>query len=214
MERRRNRQGLGHLGTTRLAGFHGTLNGAFVPGDHGLPIGIEVHRLDHFTLRRFGTGSGNTGVIQAKHGSHGTGTDRYGFLHGGGTQANQGHSILESNDAGRNQRRVFTETVPGQHGGLTPALFQPQTPGRNTGGQHHRLRVDRLGQHFGRTFGNHRPQIIAKRGRSLVESSAHHAGVAIGGHHANALRALAGKYESKRHSAVSSIRIRAGPRPT
>ena len=100
MERRRNRQRLGHLGATRLAGFHCPLDCALVTGNHGLAVGIEIHRLDDFTLRRFGTGGGDTGIVQAEYGGHGAGADRHRLLHGCGAQANQRHRILEIDDAG------------------------------------------------------------------------------------------------------------------
>jgi len=90
--------------------------------------------------------------------------------------------------------------MPGHHRWLLAALFLPQAPGSNPGGEHHRLGIDGLRQQLGRTFRHHRPEVIPQRGRGFVKSGAHHGGIAISGHHANALRALARKNERKRHT--------------
>ena len=93
--------------------------------------------------------------------------------------------------------------MTGKDGRHLAALFGPQTPGGDTGSQHDRLGIHGLGQRFSRTFGNHLPQIITQGTGGFIKSGTNYGRIAIGCHHANALRALAGKYESKRHCPVS-----------
>ena len=78
-----NRQRLGHPGATRLAGFHGALDGILVPRNDRLTAGIEIDRLDNLALGGFDTGGSDACIIEAKDGGHRTRSDRNGLLHGG-----------------------------------------------------------------------------------------------------------------------------------
>src|SRR5574343_1662663 len=202
MERRGYWQRLGHLGATGLAGLHGAFDCSLVASDHGLTVGVEIDWFDDLTLGGLGAGSSDACIVQAEDGRHSAGTDRDGFLHRSSTQANKGNSIFQINDASGNQCRVFPQAMSCQDGRYFATFFLPQAPHGDASGQHHRLGVDRLRERFGRAFGDHRPQVVTECSRGFVKSGAYHSRVAVGRHHANALRALAGKYECKRHGFV------------
>jgi hypothetical protein len=89
--------------------------------------------------------------------------------------------------------------VPGKHRRHLATPVEPQAIDRNTGGQHHRLGVDRLRQGFSRTLGKQLPEVLAEDRRGFVEGGSNNRRIAIGRHHASRLRPLTWKNERERH---------------
>ena len=135
-------------------------------------------------------------VLGAKHRSHGADASRSGFLHQLAAQAHQVGTVMQRQRTGGDQRGVFAQAVPGQHGRLRAMGGLPGTPDADAGGQQRRLRVFGAVEHFLRTTLRQRPQVDTgaiggfREGRADLR-------VQLGqfGEHAQRLRALAREHE-------------------
>jgi hypothetical protein len=207
MKRRRYRQHQRPLGALRLHQFCRALDGGLVTGNHGLFRFVEIHRLYHLTLRGFGTGFNHGGSIESHHGGHRPFTGRHRRLHGLGTEFHQRYGILQLHHTGGYQCRILAEAVPRHQSRLRAAFFEPQTINGNACGQHQGLSIDGLVQRLGRPLNHQLPQVTAQRSRSFVERDTDHRCVAVSGHHAERLRALAREHKCKFHVDSRELRI-------
>jgi len=128
VRRHADRQRHGTLGTTGLAAFDGALDSSLGTGDHHLARGVEVHRADHFALRRFGTGGQHVGIFQTEDGSHAALPRRNGFLHQLATALDELYRVRQAQAARSNQCAVFTQAVTGNECRTRATFSQPQTP--------------------------------------------------------------------------------------
>jgi hypothetical protein len=144
-------------------------------------------------LRRFLTRGAHLVIRQAENRGHAALPDRYRFLHRLGPKTNQGYRILECNDTGGNQRRIFAETVSGNHCRRFAAGRNPCAINRDSGSEHHRLRIGGEVQVFFRSFGNQFAEIEAHRIGCLGNRLPDHRVIGEPVQHPDGLRPLAGK---------------------
>ena len=116
----------GALGAAGFRSFDRPLHRGGVPGDHHLPGGVEVDRLDHLPLGRLDASGPHRIVVETEQRGHRALAQRDRLLHRLRAQPHEGQRILERERAGGDQRRVLAETVPGDDGGLGPAERAPQ----------------------------------------------------------------------------------------
>jgi len=89
--------------------------------------------------------------------------------------------------------------MAGNHGRHRATLFQPEAIHGDAGCQHQRLGIDRLAQCLGRAVGHQLPEVAPQRSGGFIEGGTNYRGIAVGGHHADCLRTLAGEHECEFH---------------
>jgi hypothetical protein len=142
--------------------FGRTLDRRLVAGDHGLLRLVEIHRLHHLPLSRFGTGFYHRCGVKPHDRGHRTFTGGNGSLHRPRAKFHQRYCILQLQHTGGNQRRILAQAVTGHQGRLRPAFCLPQAVGGNPGGKHQGLGIDGLVQCFCRPVRDQLPQIAAQ----------------------------------------------------
>ena len=176
MEGRGHRQQHGALGAFGLCDLDGAIDRGLVAGDDHLPAAIVVGGLAHLALGRFGCHRHRRLIVEAEQRGHRAGADRHGLLHRKPARAQQPRGIAEAETAGRGQRRIFAERMPGHEGGILAhretglALQHPQGGDRDR----HQGRLGVFGelQGFGRAVPDGRRQLLAQRRIDLVEYGA------------------------------------------
>jgi hypothetical protein len=137
---------------------------------------------------------------------------RHGVLHGLGAKPNQRHGVARVQHAGRDQRRVFAEAVAGHH---VRATSRPRQPANATATPAVSISGCVLVVSDRRSAGPSAAMAQRSSPRAcdaFVEGRADHGVVAVGRHHADRLRTLAGENECEfLHSGDETFRNGAGP---
>ena len=136
--------------TGSFRGRDGTFDGRLVAGNNHLPRRVEVDRLADLAARRLPARGGNRFVVESEDGGHAADAPGHGRLHQLGTTFYDRQRVAETDGAGGHQRRVFAQAVAGHLPRFGTAHRLPDPPGRNSGGQHRRLRDDSFVEFFGR----------------------------------------------------------------
>ena len=168
-------------------------------GNDGLIRRVEIHRLDHLPLRRFTAGILDRGGLQAHDRRHRANAGRHGLLHRLRTKAHERQRLGEGKRACGDERGVFAQAVTGEQIGRSAAGGAPGAVDRHIGGQHERLRIDRLVERFAIAVLDQRPEILPQRRGGFGECVAHHRIALVATHHARGLRSLTGKNQGQFH---------------
>ena len=185
------------LRARRPGAVHRTLHGRHRARDDGLHRCVVVRRLNGLVFRAGGPADFvDLPWRQADHGRHGSLPPLPGLVHQRTAQADQAQRLLEIENAGRNQRRIFTQAVAGDEIWFDPMRSQ-QGSDRHTVYQDGQLRVVRLLKGFrGAVEGDTGDIGAGDLLGLLVERSDLRIPVVQVPAHADVLRGLARKQES------------------
>ena len=153
--------------------------------------------------------------VEAEDRRHRAGADRHRLLHRLGAKAHQRQRVGEAQRAGGDERGVLAERMAGDDGGRGLRLGQPGAIAGDAGGQHHRLGVGRQVELLLRAFADQAADVVAERGRGLVERLPHRR---RGRPRRRACRPTASPGRERRMRTEScrderALRSRAAPRP-
>jgi hypothetical protein len=164
--------------------------GGFACDDH-LTRRVEIHRLDHATLRGLVTDGHHVGIVQAQHCSHGSCARRHRFFHRLAPKSHQRDRHRELEHPRCDQCRELAEAVPGNDGWVLPAPRGPEPCRGEARRQHRGLGVFGGVQPFLRAFLHEVPQVVAEHGRGFIERIADdRVGAREAGEHADRLGSL------------------------
>src|SRR5260221_703503 len=172
---------------------------AFSPA---LPFSLPLRAGGHYVL-----------IIEIQHRRHRPLALRHRFLHRLRAKVHQRQAIGKAERAGRRERRVLAQAMPGRELRRWPAKRAPCAVHGIAGGDHRGLRVDRLVQRFGRSFVQQPHERGAERSFSFFQNvlDLRQAGVAL--QHADRLRALPWKHHGQLHR-VTNEEPQVKPPPT
>jgi hypothetical protein len=177
--------------------------------DDGLHRVVEIDGLHHFrrvgpeAARGLGAALDHLGRLHAEDGRHRAHADGHGVLHGLRAKAHQRRGLRERQHAGSHQRGVFAQRMASHGGRLGAGLGHPGAVSGDAGNQHHRLRVGGQGQCLLGAFLDQPADVLAQRLGGFGQCLRDHRMVAPGVQHADRLRALAGKNNSKRFQMIT-----------